>query len=275
MTTTIPDELAQRITDVAVEAARTAGEILCRNAGRALTVDAAIGHDVRLEVDRLCEKAILDTIRTAFPEHAILAEESGAIEAPGEYTWVVDPLDGTVNYYYGLPYYCTSIACYAAPDESAVARGALAAFGRPVTGVVYTPPTDELFIGRAGRGATRNGEPIHVSNVTDLREAIFCTGFGKSDALVEHAADVLAGLAGRVRKLRCLGAAAYDMANVACGRLSAFYERSLRTWDIAAGAIILAEAGGVVDVSPLGLTCWEMLASAPGIHGELKATLPR
>lgn len=265
----------EKIADVAVEAARRAGAILEFHAERHLRVNQASRHDLKLEVDRVCEKAILDTIAAAFPEHAVLAEESGTLPATAAaagYQWIVDPLDGTVNYYFGLPYFCTSIACYAVSGETARSRG-LDALGRPVVGVVYAPPADDLFIGRAGQGAFRNGNPIRAGGATKLGEAIISMGFGKTDELGLHMAATSTLLADKVRKLRCLGAAAYDMSNVACGRLSGFFERGLRTWDIAAAAIVLREAGGVLEAEQISPSRWEILATAPRIHEELKSVL--
>ena len=258
------DSIEKRIFDVAVVAARRAGEVLLDHAGETLRVDAVTDHDVKLEVDRLCEEAITETIRDAFPDHAILAEEGGATEAAGAYRWIVDPLDGTANYFAGLPYYCTSIACFERPAEGEPTVG-LPGLGRPVAGVVYAPPTDELFAARAGMGAWLNGRPIRAFEGDSLRETAVAVGFGKTDELGLHMLDVSARITKAVRKLRCLGAAAYDISNVACGRLSAFYERGLRTWDIAAGYVILAEAGGVLDADEFEATRWRVLAAGPGV----------
>jgi fructose-1,6-bisphosphatase/inositol monophosphatase family enzyme len=263
-----------RIAEVAETAARKAGEILRSHADRQLKVAASTRHDFKLEVDVLSERAILEVISSAFPEHAILAEESGTAEGAGDYLWIIDPLDGTVNFYYGLPYYCVSIACFARPggQPSHTARG-IESLGRPVVGIVYAPPADDLFIGRVGQGATLNGRPIRTGGVKELKDAVLCMGFGKSDELGMHMAKMSVQLADKVKKLRCLGAAAYDMANVACGRLSGFYEKSIRTWDIAGAYIILKEAGGILDADEFEPTRWNILACAPGIHGQMKSIL--
>lgn len=254
---------------VAVDAAQAAGEILRRHAGGPLNVDGRYTRDLKLEVDRLCEEAIVGRIRESFPDHAILAEEGGASETGAGYRWIIDPLDGTVNYYYGLPYYCTSVACFATSGPGLAMGGDVPSLGRPVVGVVYAPPTDELFVGAAGEGATCNGQPISASRETDLAEIGFELGFGKTASLGDHMVDVAGILAGRVRKLRCLGAAAYDLSNVAAGRLGGFYEGALRTWDIAAGAIILNEAGGCMMAREFEPTSWRVLASGAGVHPEL------
>lgn len=257
-----------RIAEVAVAAARAAGDILKTHASRRRRVNQTGQHDVKLEVDVLSERVILEAIRGAFPDHSILAEESGAAGSAGEYQWIIDPLDGTVNYFYGLPYYCTSVACFRL-EKSAANEGGIESLGRPVVGVVYAPPTDDLFVGRGGRGATLNEEPIKAGDVTELSDAILCMGFGKTDVLGRHMASAAGLLADRVRKLRCLGAAAFDLSNVACGRLSGFFEKGLRTWDIAAASVILREAGGKIQAEEYEPTRWRTLAAAPGIFEEL------
>lgn len=266
-----PPQQEERIEATAIEAARKAGEILAARAGDPPAVDRTGRYDVKLEVDRLCEQAVVETIRRDFPDHSILAEEGGATDAPGPCRWIVDPLDGTVNYFYGLPYYCVSVACYSgAPAGS---EDGLEGLGRGIVGVVYAPPTGELFVARPGRGATRNGSPIRVREVAGLSDAMLCTGYGKSAGTRRDITRAFDTLAGKVRKMRCLGAAAYDIANVACGRLSAFFETGLRTWDIAAGAIILREAGGAIEATPTRATRWNVLAAAPGLLAPLKREL--
>jgi fructose-1,6-bisphosphatase/inositol monophosphatase family enzyme len=261
------------IAEVAEKAALEAGEILRSHSNRQLKVDESFGHDFKLEVDMFSEKAILGVISGAFPEHAILAEESGTAGRGGDYQWIVDPLDGTVNYYYGLPYYCVSIACFALPESEPPAARTVESLGRPVAGVVYAPPANDLFVGRGGKGATLNGRRIRAGAVKDLKDAVLSMGFGKTDELGMHMANASVLFADKVKKLRCLGAAAYDISNVACGRLSGFFEKGLRTWDIAGAYIILKEAGGILDAEEFEPTRWRTLASAPGIHGQMKSIL--
>ena len=261
-----------RMAEIAVAAARAAGDVLKRDARKAQQVKETGQHDVKLEVDVLSEKVILDTIRLTFPEHSILTEESGEAGTAGGYQWIIDPLDGTVNYFYGLPYYCTAISCFHVEEQLGKRKG-IESLGRPVVGVVYAPPTDDLFVGRGGQGATLNNEPILAGNVTKLSDAILCMGFGKTDELGRHMASAASLMADKVRKLRCLGAAAYDIANIACGRLSGFFEKGVRTWDIAAASIILREAGGRIDAEEYEPTRWRILAAAPGIFESLRDNL--
>ncbi len=259
------------IKDTALAAARAAGEIQKRLWGTLLNVDQATRNDVKLEADRLCEQAIIATIRRDWPDHAILTEEAGALGGEGDLWWIIDPLDGTVSFFYGLPYFCTSVACYRRPTDKAAAfpRG-LESLGEPLVGVVYAPPTDELFVAETGQGATLNGKLIRPSTVTTLEESIVGTGFGARPGAVNHFVQQTARLAPLVRKVRAMGSAAYDLCNVACGRFTGFYEQRLRSWDIAAAAVVLREAGAVLDAIETSEAEWNTLAAAPGIYAELR-----
>jgi fructose-1,6-bisphosphatase/inositol monophosphatase family enzyme len=256
----------------ATKAALAAGEILKANYGKMLNVDEAKRHDVKLEVDRLCEQAIVSAIRAEFPDHAILAEEGGARAGEAPYRWIIDPLDGTVNFFYGLPYFCTSVACYETEGNFAL-PAETGSLGKPLVGVVYAPATDELFAAETGKGATMNGEPIHASGVSDLKEAIVATGFGSTEENIRRMLSVSGGLVNKVRKLRCLGAAAYDLANVAAGRLTGYYERGIRSWDIAAGNVLIKEAGGMLRATQIAPETWDVTAAGAGIFAPLEAEL--
>ena len=226
--------------------------------------------DIKLEVDRLSEGIILEIIRKEFGADSILSEEAGLIKGTTSRTWIVDPLDGTVNFYYGLPYFCCSIACYQqAPGGDARASKA-AALGTPLVGVIYMPLLDELFLGVAGQQATLNGMPIHASPATALEESIIATGFGKTEEGMNRMLSGSSALSRRVRKLRCLGAAAYDLANVACGRLTGVFEKGLHAWDIAAGRVILEAAGGALDAFEYEPGRWDVVACGRGILPALR-----
>ncbi len=253
--------------DTALAAARAAGEIQKRLWGTLLAVDQATRNDVKLEADRLCEQAIVAAIRRDWPTHAILTEEAGNLGGEGDSWWLVDPLDGTVNFFYGLPYFCTSVACYRRPTSKAGAfPHGVESLGEPLVGVVYAPPTDELFVAEAGKGATLNGKPIRPSGVATLDEAIVGTGFGARPGAVQHFVQQVGRLAPCVRKIRSLGSSAYDLCNVACGRLTGFYEQRLRSWDIAAAHVILREAGAVFDAIETSEAEWNTIAAAPSIY---------
>ena len=221
--------------NIAVRAARRAGSIINRasldNAG--LEVRSKRQNDFVTRVDHAAEEAVLDVVRKAYPDHAILAEESGATQGSAEYEWVIDPLDGTTNFIHGFPQYCVSIAIRH--------RGALA------HGVVYDPNRNELFTASKGRGAFLNDRRIRVSKCTRFSEALVGTGFpfkelNRVEQYVKQFRSIITSTAG----LRRAGAAALDLAYVACGRLDAFWELGLSPWDMAAGALLIQEAGGLV-----------------------------
>lgn len=250
-------------------AAYAAGVIQKKHYGRTLNVDAESANDIKLEVDRLCEAAIVNTIRQSFPAHAILAEEGGARGGRGP-TWIIDPLDGTVNYFHGLPYFCTSIACF---DTACTEGEILPGLGKPLFGVVYAPITGDLFCAEAGNGAFLNDEPVRAAAVDSLDKAMIATGFGSSLDGLRRMRTGSEALYTRVRKMRCLGAAAYDICNVAAGRLSGFFERGLHHWDVAAASVIAFEAGAQISARELSPGCWDYVASAPGIAEEFAQSL--
>ena len=263
----------EQLKDTAVRAALLAGEIQWEHFGQALTVDSVRKHDVTLEVDRLCEEAILDRIRRAFPDHALVTEESGTIAGPADYVWYVDPLDGTVNFYHGLPCFCASVACYRRPEAPAGGRDAsLASLGEPLVGVIYAPGSDELFVGVRGQGATCNGEPIRAGAERQLGEAIVALALGSAEQTMQHMEHTCSALVRRVRQLRMFGSAGLDLAHVACGRLSGLVQAALPSWDFAAGRVVLEESGGVLHARQYAPGRWYLVASCPGIHAELKAS---
>jgi myo-inositol-1(or 4)-monophosphatase len=221
--------------NIAVRAARRAGSIINRSAlgGEALEVRSKRANDYVTQVDRAAEEAVMDVVRKAYPDHGFLAEESGASAAAAEYRWIIDPLDGTTNFIHGFPQYCVSIAVEH--------RGALA------HAVIYDPVRNELFTASKGRGAFLNDRRIRVSKCTRLQEALVGTGFPfKELGRVELYLRQLKRLMSEASGVRRAGAAALDLAYVACGRLDAFWELGLSPWDMAAGALLIQEAGGLV-----------------------------
>jgi len=221
--------------NIAVRAARRAGSIINRASldGGGLKVRAKQARDFVTQVDDAAEQAILDVVRKAYPAHGILAEESGASAGDGEYVWIIDPLDGTTNFIHGFPQYCVSIGVQR--------RGALA------HAVVYDPPRNELFTASRGGGAFLNDRRIRVSKCARLDEALVGTGFPfkeltRLDLYTRQLTHLMKSSAG----VRRAGSAALDFAYVACGRLDAFWEMGLSAWDMAAGALLVQEAGGLV-----------------------------
>jgi myo-inositol-1(or 4)-monophosphatase len=221
--------------NIAVRAARRAGSIINRAAldGGGLEVRSKRMNDFVTRVDHAAEEAIIETVHKAYPDHAVLAEESGATAGRAEYQWIIDPLDGTTNFIHGFPQYCVSIAIRH--------RGALA------HGVIYDPVKNELFTASKGRGAFLNDRRIRVSKCPRLADALVGTGFPfKEVAQIERYTKQLVNLMKNSAGVRRAGAAALDLAYVACGRLDGFWEIGLSAWDMAAGALMIQEAGGLV-----------------------------
>jgi myo-inositol-1(or 4)-monophosphatase len=239
-------------------AARLGGAVLRDAFAGVRTISYKGGIDLVTDADKASESAILAYLRARHPEHSVLAEESG-VSGSGGTQWIVDPLDGTTNYAHHLPHFCVSVAV-------ADATGLLA-------GAVYEPLKDELFSAAAGKGAHCNGVPLRPSEATELNRALLCTGFPYN---VHQHPDGPMGLLQRfVRKaqgIRRLGSAALELAWLAAGRLDGYFEFGLKPWDIAAGALLVKEAGGVclrIDGAPLDLAVGDVLACAPGLEGPL------
>jgi myo-inositol-1(or 4)-monophosphatase len=252
--------------NIAVKAARRAGSIINRAAleGTALEVRAKRANDFVTQVDKAAEAAIIEVIRRAYPEHAILAEESGQTpSARAEHCWVIDPLDGTTNFIHGFPQYCVSIAVRH--------RGATA------HAVVYDPAKNELFTASRGRGAFLDDRRIRVSKCNQLKEALVGTGFpfrefSRIEAYLAQLRTLMSASAG----VRRAGAAALDLAYVACGRLDGFWEMGLAAWDMAAGALLIQEAGGLVGDfagEPGYLESGDIAAATPKVFPRLLEAL--
>lgn len=252
--------------NIAIKAARRAGSVINRAAleGGALEVKAKNKNDFVTQVDKAAELAIIGVIRTAYPEHSILAEESG--DTPGarpEFLWVIDPLDGTTNYIHGFPQYCVSIA--------------LEHKGVLTQGVVYDPGKNELFTASRGRGAFLDDRRMRVSKCTQLQDALVGTGFpfkevDRLDLYMRQLRTMMTSSAG----VRRAGAAALDLAYVAAGRLDAFWEMGLSRWDMAAGALLIQEAGGMVSDLQGGqdfLDRGEIAAATPKVLPQLLSAL--
>jgi myo-inositol-1(or 4)-monophosphatase len=221
----------------AIEAARTAGAKLREETGKPAAVDKAEAHDIKLALDRECQELITRLVLNRFPDHTVFGEEGGSDYGASEYQWIVDPIDGTVNFFYGFPHYCTTLA---------LQRG-----GTTIVGVTYDPVRDEMFTATTEDVSRLNGHPIHVSPRTTLSDAMVSTGFAKSKEIVDQSLPFVRNLALNARKVRMNGCAALDMAYVACGRLDAYIERGIRTWDIAAGVLLIERAGGKVELRPV------------------------
>jgi myo-inositol-1(or 4)-monophosphatase len=252
--------------NIAVKAARRGGSIINRAAldGTALEVRAKQINDFVTQVDKAAERAIIEVIHKAYPDHAILAEEAGAIESQrAEHRWVIDPLDGTTNFIHGFPQYCVSVAVQH--------RGSTA------HAVVYDPAKNELFTSSKGRGAFLNDRRIRVTRCLKLADALVGTGFPfKEFKRVERYMAQLRVIMGSSAGVRRAGAAALDLAYVAAGRLDAFWEMGLSPWDMAAGALLIQEAGGLVADFAGGqdfLASGDICAATPKVFPQLLEVL--
>jgi fructose-1,6-bisphosphatase/inositol monophosphatase family enzyme len=260
----------EQLRATAVQAAKAAGALQLEYYDKPLQVDALHTHDLKLELDRLCEQAILDVIRAEFPDHAILAEERGAIEQESEYVWIIDPLDGTVNFFNRIAHFCSCIACYYRGNGSGSAHNGSSPPGEPLLGVVYAPVPDELFVGVAGEGATCNGKPIEVRPHQKLCEMIVGVSFGSTEPVMQYMERITSQLIRRCHKVRVLGSCGLDIVNVACGRLGALVQRGVRFWDFAASRVILEEAGGTFNAVEFDREQWDILACFPEILPSLQ-----
>jgi myo-inositol-1(or 4)-monophosphatase len=222
--------------DVAKEAAQTAGGLLRAHFEKPLTVNATTAHDIKLEVDVLAQDLITKILLERFPEHALYGEEGIVGDQSSDHQWVVDPLDGTVNFFYGIPHFCVSIALRFRDEV--------------IVGVIYDPMRDELWSGEKGHSPLLNGKPVRVSPRATLAEAVVSIGLAKTSATIDAGLPLLEQMVHRVRKCRMLGSAALDMAYVACGRLDAYIEQGISLWDIAAGWLLVESAGGQVQIKP-------------------------
>ena len=251
--------------NIAVRAARRAGSIINRASlgGGAVNVRSKRVNDFVTEIDQAAEQAIIEIVQRAYPDHGFLAEESGVAAPDAEYRWIIDPLDGTTNFIHGFPQYAVSIAVEH--------RGSL------MHAVVYDPTKNEIFTATKGRGAFLNDRRIRVSKCEKLGDALVGTGFPfkemkRARLYLHQLKNIMEGSAG----VRRAGSAALDLAYVACGRLDAFWELGLSPWDIAAGALLIQEAGGLVgdlDGETGFLESGDVCASAPRVFPALLKAL--
>jgi myo-inositol-1(or 4)-monophosphatase len=257
--------------ETAERAARAAGKLQMEWFRCDGGVEVFRRHDLKLKVDRMSEETIASVIRRSFPDHGILGEETGRNPGRSDHLWIVDPLDGSVNYHHGIPHFCVSLACQLLPSESGMRRETAApSTGEPMLGVVYAPVTDELFCGVRGGGATCNGQPIRVGDVHSLEEAVIGFSFGSREETMRRMCAMSASLARDSRKLRAFGATALDMAYVACGRMSGLIQGRVRRWDFAAAQVILEESGGLFRAREVDPGGWEIIACAPALLPHLE-----
>ncbi len=259
-----PDQL-QRFLDIATEAALAGGAVLQSFVGKLTQVqEKGRPGDLVTEADKAAEKTVLAILQRHFPDHGILAEESGQLgSATNPYTWAVDPLDGTTNYAHQYPCYSVSIG--------------LLIQGVPQVGVVFDPSRQELFRAARGLGATCNRQPIRVSATQDLARSLLVSGFAYDrHQTADNNYAEFCHFTHLTQGVRRAGSAALDLASVACGRLDGYWERGLSMWDIAAGIVLVQEAGGKVtayDGSPVQLETGRLLATNGHLHSAMSHEL--
>jgi len=247
-----------RVLTVALAAARRAGRVLRARLGRLRRVEAKGENDLVTEADRRSEQVVSEVIRAAFPDHGLLAEEGTAGGPSEDHLWIIDPLDGTTNYIHAYPLFAVSIA-YAYRET-------------PLVGVVYAPLLGETFWAVAGKGAWLNGRRIRVSAVASLKQALVAAGLPSASDKRRDVVAAVEELIGQVQDFRSSGSAVLDLCFVAAGRLDAYFEHKLSPWDVAAGGLIVLEAGGqVTDLTgnPFSPTLSSALATNGRLHPEL------
>lgn len=248
--------------DTAIKAAKLAGKLLVDNLGKITSrdIERKRKFDFVTEIDLESERLIISTIKGCFPEHAIFSEESDKESSVrGQYRWIIDPLDGTTNYIHAYPAFAVSIAL---EYEQEI-----------ILGVIYDPLRNELFYGEKGGGAFLNGKDIHVSHISELKDSLLATGFPfRSKEYLDIYLTAFASLFRQVSGIRRAGSAALDFAHLACGRCDGFWEIGLSPWDIAAGSLLIEEAGGVItDFNGGHQHIWNgnVVAGNKFIHGEV------
>ena len=214
----------------AVTAARAAGKVMHANWHRPKRVNCAEAHDIKLELDVRCQALIEKILAAAFPQIPVLGEEGSTGDVNAEYRWVIDPIDGTVNYFFGMPHAAVSIA--------------LEHRKKSVVGVIYDPFTDEIWTTIKGAPTRLNGKIVRVSNRTKIEDCVIAMGFSKSQDNLEKSLPHMIRISRRAKKIRILGSAALELVYVASGRLDAYVERTINLWDVAAGSLLVENAGG-------------------------------
>ena len=222
--------------EAAEKAAREAGDLLRKSFHQPKQVNKAEAHDIKLEIDVRTQELITRSLLAQFPDHALYGEEGIIGERLSAHQWIVDPLDGTVNYFYGIPHFCVSIA--------------FRLEGEIIVGVIHDPMRDETWSVQKGEKPRLNGRQFRVSDRTEMAEAVVSVGLSKTGQMIDRNLPLLDDMVHRVRKCRVFGSAALDMAYVACGRFDAYIELGISLWDIAAGWLLIESAGGKVDLRP-------------------------
>lgn len=254
---------------VSSQAARQVGAMMRRELHSSKTANTVTQHDIKLELDVLSQQRIEAALSKAFPQISVLGEEGTQGDTQSDYRWIIDPIDGTVNFTYGIPHACVSIALQERaeePSESTYEDGY-----DTLVGVVYDPFCDELWTALRGKPAKLNGRVIKVSERANLDEAIVSIGFAKTRKNLQATLPYFNKLVHQVRKIRMMGAAALALTYVASGRFDGYIERGIRLWDIAAGGLILECAGGSFNRQAVDKDyTYKMVASNQPLRRKLK-----
>lgn len=253
------------LVNIGVKAARKAGRIILQSLDQPdkIQIEEKGLNDYVTQVDKACEDEIKYIIHKAYPNHSILGEETGLTQKNNtdDITWIIDPLDGTTNFIHGFPQFCISIG--------------IMEKGRIEHGIIYDPLKDELFTATRGRGAQLNDRRIRVSNTVQLNQALLGTGFPTREIdVIDVYLNLLRELMPQCAGVRRAGAAALDLAYVACGRLDGFWEYGLKLWDVSAGSLLIKEAGGYVsgfESEESYLESGNIIAGTPKVHAQLEA----
>ena len=267
------------ILKTAIKAAKAAGKIHKRHYGLVHHIQFKSRNKLNLvtEVDTLCEKTVLSILKRSFPTHNFWGEESGKDSGTSPYTWLIDPLDGTTNYAHAYPFFCCSIALIKKINprplrERARVRGEAPASYEIIAGVIYDALRDECFTAEKGKGAFLNGKRLRVTKISDLKQSLVCTGFAYHVQNTKYNFKNFENFVLKTQGVRRDGSAAMNLAYTAAGRFEGFWERGIQAWDMAAGVLMILEAGGkVTDISgkPFDLMAENALASNGKIHEQL------
>jgi myo-inositol-1(or 4)-monophosphatase len=258
------------------KAARSAGNIQMQRFGngKPVLVDNQ-AHDLKIDTDKASEAAISNVIHSQFPDHAIVAEEIGFQGNASRLIWIIDPLDGTVNYDFGLPFFCTSVACYYASepigDSLEFHHAYFSGHCEPLVAVIYAPFFDWMFCAATGQGASWDGLPIRNAQNLRLQDALVGISFGSRPAVIEQMGCIATVLAQHAKKVRMFGATGLDLAQVAKGNLSALVQLHVNIWDFAAAQLILAESGVLFETLPNNCNGWCSLTAPRSLLHPLKS----
>jgi len=264
------------LVETGIEAATAAGKLQMQYFRANCGTVCQSPRDIKLAVDIECEAVITNIIRKRYKDHRILAEEGGEIGGVGDHLWIVDPLDGTVNYFHGVPHFCSCLACLFFPGgrDRALPTDSEGILEAGLLGIVHVPSCDDTYVGIRGYGSFFNGTQMNCPDHTDLSDSMVAVSLGKSNASIVSMLEVIGNLAPRVRKVRSYGCAGLDISMVTAGCLGGVIYRGIHIWDLAAAGIILQEAGGTLKARQMQNGTWNMVAAHNGKAKELLQIAP-